>query len=60
MFFNNLDFAPMHKYLSYQNMDEMRALFNKLLHGTVIWQTKNINIFSIITDVALKNISYII
>ena len=30
MFFNNLDLAPMREYLSYKNVDEMKALLTKL------------------------------
>lgn len=36
MFFNNLNLVLMREYLSYRNVDEMRALLTELPYGKVI------------------------
>ncbi len=37
MFFSNLTLAPMREYLSYKNVDKMRALLTKLPYSKVTW-----------------------
>ena len=54
MFSNNPDLALIWEYLSYQSVNSMRALLTELLYGKVIWWTKRINIYLIITDMASK------
>ena len=60
MFLSNLTLVPMQKHQNYKNMDKIKALLIKLPYDKVIWLTKSLNICSVITDVAPKNISYTI
>ena len=53
-FFNSPDLVPMQKYLSYKNVDEMRALLIELPYSKVIWWTKSLSICSVIVNVAPK------
>ncbi len=54
MFFNNPTLAPMWEYLSYKNVDEMRALLIELPYGKVIWWTRSLSIRSVTANVAPK------
>lgn len=59
-FLNNLDLAFIWNYLNYKNVDKIRALLTELPYDTIFSKTKNINIRSIIANMALKIISFTI
>ncbi len=54
MFFSNLILAPMREYLSYKNVDKMRALLTELLYSKVTWWTRSLSIRLITVNVAPK------
>lgn len=54
IFFNNPDLAPMWKYLSYQNVNEMRTLLTELVYDQDILLIKSLNIYLLIANMALK------
>lgn len=53
----NCNLVFMQEYLNYKNMDKMRVLLTKLLYSEIIWWTRSLSIYLIITDLVSKDIT---
>lgn len=52
IFFSNSNLVSILKYLSYKNIKIIRVLLIKLLYNKIFWWIKNLNIHSVIVNVA--------
>lgn len=52
--FSNSNLALKKKQQSYKIVDELKALLTKIPYSEVTWQTKSLNIWSIITNITPK------